>query len=424
VTSPPDSAASAASSTSGAAGAASTEPVERVPARWTALLSLAGLGLFTAFYGPIQVLLGQQAEALDPDDKELTLGLVVGLGAAVSMVANPLFGAISDRTTWRIGRRLPWTAIGAAGGAVSLLVLAVAPNVAVMALGWCLAQLTLNAMMAALVAAVPDQVPHAQRGMVGGWFGVGQTLGIVVGSGLAAVTGGLAAGYLVCAAFLLVATVPYLGLRRDTVIAEASGRPAFDWRAFWISPRRYPDFGWAWLTRFLMNLGNSIAIVYLLYFLQDAVGYPNPDGGVFVLTGIYALTLLSTVVVGGVWSDRVGRRRGFVCWAGIVMAVAALLLAAFPTWPGALVAAAVLGLGFGVYTSVDFALMTEVLPKATDRGKDLGVINVANALPQVLAPVLAAPIVTYLGGYPVLYGLAAAVGLAGAVLVYKIRSVA
>ncbi len=400
---------------------APAEPVARVPARWTALLSLAGLGLFTAFYGPIQVLLGRQAEALAPEGKELALGLVVGLGAAVSMVANPVFGAISDRTTWRLGRRLPWTALGAAGGAVSLVVLAVAPNIAVMALGWCLAQLSLNAMFAALVAAVPDQVPHAQRGMVGGWLGVGQTLGIVVGSGFAAAVGGLAAGYLVCAAFLLVATLPYLGLRRDTVIEEAS---PFEWRAFWISPRRHPDFGWAWLTRFLMNLGNAIAIVYLLYFLQDAVGYADPDGGVFVLTAIYAATLLSTVVVGGVWSDRLGRRRVFVCWAGIVMSVAALVLAAFPTWPGAVVAAAVLGLGFGVYTSVDFALMTEVLPTADDRGKDLGVINVANALPQVLAPVLAAPIVTYLGGYPVLYGLAAVVGIAGAVLVYRIRSVA
>ncbi|HEY7598028.1 MAG TPA: MFS transporter [Actinophytocola sp.] len=397
------------------------EPVERVPARWTALLSLAGLGLFTAFYGPIQVLLGKQAQALEPDDKELALGLVVGFGALVSMVANPLFGAWSDRTTWRIGRRLPWTAIGAAGGAVSLVVLALAPNIVVMALGWCLAQLTLNAMMAALVAAVPDQVPHAQRGMVGGWFGMGQTLGIVVGSGLAAAAGGLVAGYLVCAAFLLVATVPYLALRRDTVIDSP---PPFDWRAFWISPRRHPDFGWAWLTRFLMNLGNAIAIVYLLYFLQDAVGYADPDSGVFVLTAIYAATLLSTVVIGGVWSDRARRRRVFVMWAGIVMSVAALVLALFPTWPGALVAAAVLGLGFGVYTSVDFALMTEVLPNATDRGKDLGVINVANALPQVLAPVLAAPVVTYLGGYPVLYGLAAVVGIAGAVLVYRIRSVA
>jgi MFS family permease len=378
--------------------------------------------LFTAFYGPIQVLLGQQAELLAPDDKELALGVVVGLGAAFAVVANPLFGALSDRTTWRLGRRLPWTAIGALGGAVGLGILAVAPNIAVMALGWCAAQLSLNAMFAALVAAVPDQVPTRQRGMVGGWLGVGQTLGIVAGSGLAAAVGGLALGYLVCAGFLLVAAVPYLLLRRDTVLDPAR-RPPWSLRGFWISPRRHPDFGWAWLTRFLMNLGNAIAVVYLLYFLQDEVRYDDPDSGVFVLTAVYAVTLLSTVVAGGIWSDRAGRRRVFVCGAGLVMAVAALLLAFWPTWPGALVAAAVLGLGFGVYQSVDFALMTEVLPSEADRGRDLGVVNIANTLPQVLAPVLAAPIVTHLGGYPVLYVLAAVAGAAGAVLVYRIRSV-
>jgi len=410
---------------SGARGAnhqPQTEPTTPVPARWTALLSLASLGLFTAFYGPIQVLLGLQAQDLAPDDKELALGVVVGLGAAFSVVANPLFGAISDRTTWRAGRRLPWTALGALGGAASLGLLAVAPNVAVMAIGWCAAQFSLNAMQAALFAAVPDQVPHRQRGMVGGWLGVGQTLGIVVGSGLAAAVGGLAAGYLVCAAFLVVATVPYLLLRKDTVL-DPVARPRLSLKSFWISPRRFPDFGWAWLTRFLLNLGNAIAIVYLLYFLQDEVGHDDPDSGVFLLTAIYAVTLLSTVVAGGVWSDRTGRRRVFVCWAGVVMAVAALILAFWPTWPGSLLAAGVLGIGFGVYLSVDFALMTEVLPAAGDRGKDLGVINIANSLPQVLAPVVAAPIVTHLGGYPVLYLLSALVGVAGSVLVYRIRSV-
>ncbi|GAB3434237.1 MFS transporter [Actinophytocola sediminis] len=398
-----------------------TMPARRVPAGWTASLTVAGLGLFTAFYGPLQVLLGRQAESLAPQDKELALGVVVGLGAAVSMVANPVFGALSDRTTSTIGRRLPWTAFGALGGAASLALLAVAPNLAVMAIGWCLAQLTLNAMLAALMAAVPDQVPLDQRGQVGGWFGVGQTLGIVAGSGFAAAVGGLAAGYLVCAGFLVVATVPYLLARRDTVLTVAP--PRLRWRDFWISPGRHPDFGWAWLTRFLVNLGNSIAIVYLLFFLQDAVGYPDPDGGVFVLTAVYAVTLLSTVVVGGLWSDRIGRRRVFVSWAGVVMAVAAVLLAAWPAWPGAVLAAAVLGLGFGVYTSVDLALMTQVLPAAADRGKDLGVINVASALPQVLAPALAAPIVTHLGGYPTLYAVAAALLLAGAGSVFRIRSV-
>jgi MFS family permease len=138
---------------------------------------------------------------------------------------------------------------------------------------------------------------------------------------------------------------------------------------------------------------------------------------------VNGLTLLATVVVGGVWSDRVGRRKPFVIWSGVLMAVATAVLAGWQTWPGAIAAAAFLGIGFGVFTSVDFALMTDVLPKALDRGKDLGVINVANALPQVAAPALAAPIVTYLGGYRVLYLVSAVIGMAGALLVRRIRGV-
>jgi MFS family permease len=131
-----------------------------------------------------------------------------------------------------------------------------------------------------------------------------------------------------------------------------------------------------------------------------------------------------TAVWSGGWSDRIGRRKVFVTWAGVVMALGALVLAVWPTWSGAIAGAIVLGIGFGVYLSVDFALLTEVLPSARDRAKDLGVINIANSLPQVIAPAIAAPVVKVLGGYPVLYVLAAAVTLVGAVLVKKIKSVA
>jgi len=172
-----------------------------------------------------------------------------------------------------------------------------------------------------------------------------------------------------------------------------------------------------------MNLGNAIALLYLLFFLKDAVHLANPEGGVFILTAINAVALLLSVMVAGVWSDRVGKRRVFVMWSGLIMAVATFLLAGWPTWTGAIIAAVILGLGFGAYTSVDFALLTQVLPAAVDRGKDLGVFNIANALPQVLAPVLAAPIVTRLGGYSTLYAVAAVFGLLGAVLVYQIKSV-
>jgi hypothetical protein len=78
-------------------------------------------------------------------------------------------------------------------------------------------------------------------------------------------------------------------------------------------------------------------------------------------------------------SDRTGRRKVFVVWSGVVMAVAAPLLAVWPQWTVAIVGAAVLGAGFGVYVAVDAALITQVLPQSSDRAKDLGVINIANS---------------------------------------------
>jgi len=249
---------------------------------------------------------------------------------------------------------------------------------------------------------------------------------VVGGTGLATAAGGIGAGYVACAVFTAVGVLPYVLRYKDLQLLPAD-RPSWSWqgffKGFWLSPRRYPDLGWAWLTRFLINLSNALVLLYLLYYLRDRLHYHDPDQGVLILTAVNGLTLLATVVVGGVWSDRVGRRKPFVIWSGVLMAVATAVLAGWQTWPGAVASAALLGIGFGVFTSVDFALMTDVLPKALDRGKDLGVINVANALPQVAAPALAAPIVTYLGGYRVLYLVSAVIGMAGALLVRRIRGV-
>ncbi|WP_307796539.1 MFS transporter [Actinomadura barringtoniae] len=398
-----------------------------VGGRWASALTLANLGVWVGWFGPIQVLLALQAKEFAPGHKAATLAWVTGVGAVVSLVANPVWGALSDRTTSRFGQRIPWTVGGVICGAAGLVVLSVAPNIAVMLAGWIIVQISLNASYAALTAAVPDQVPQERRGVVGGWLGVAQIAGTLLGTALATLAGGITAGYLACAVFTLLSVVPYVLMRRD-VLLDAGARPPFRWKeflaGFWIDPREHPDFGWAWLTRFLINLSNSIVTMYLLYYLTDAVHYDGKaEDGVLILTALDAVTLLGTVVVGGIWSDRIGKRRIFVFWSGIIMSVATLMLSLWQTWPGAIVAALVLGVGFGVFTSVDFALMTDVLPKAADRGKDLGVINVAAALPQVLAPAIAAPIVTLLGGYGTLYAVAAVIGLAGTLLVYRIRSV-
>ncbi|WP_427172893.1 MFS transporter [Arthrobacter sp. 92] len=421
-----------ATSPEGSSTTALAEPERRVRPVWTAGVVLVNVGINAAFFGPIQVLLGQQAAHFSEGEKEAILALVTGAGAAVSLVANPLFGAFSDRTASRLGRRVPWVLFGALLGAAALTALAGAPNVAVMTLLWCVVQAGCNGAYAAVTAAVPDRVPVAQRGTVGGLAAMGQTAGILIGAVIAAVvSGNFALGYLICAA-ALVAGVGLYFFQNDDAPLSREDRPPFTMlafaKSFWISPGRHPDFAWAWLTRLLVNTGNHMVTLYLLFFLSDAVRLQQTQGmsaelGVLILTGLYAVMVIITSVIGGRLSDRMGRRKPLVIASSVVIAIAALILAFAPTWSGAIAGATVLGIGFGAYLAVDFALITQVLPSALDRGKDLGVINIANSLPQVLAPLIAFPFVTLWGGYISLYVAAAAIGLLGALFVVKIKGV-
>ncbi|MDP9980692.1 MFS family permease [Pseudarthrobacter oxydans] len=414
------------------AAVALAEPERAVRPVWVTGVVLVNVGINAAFFGPLQVLLGQQAAAFSEADKEAILALVTGAGAAVSLVANPLFGAFSDRTTSRLGRRVPWVLFGAILGAAALIALAGAPNVAIMALLWCLVQAGCNGAYAAVTAAIPDRVPVVQRGTVGGLAAMGQTVGILIGAVIAAaVTGNFAAGYLFCAVALLAGVVLYF-FKSDDVPLPAGARPPFSLagfaKGFWISPVLYPDFAWAWLTRLLVNIGNHMVTLYLLFFLKDAVHLQEtqgiaPEFGVLILTGLYAVMVMVTSVVGGRLSDRMGKRKPLVIISSVIIAAASLILAFAPNWTGALLGASVLGIGFGCYLAVDFALITQVLPTSLSRGKDLGVLNVANSLPQVLAPLIAFPFVTLWGGYVSLYVAAAVIGLLGAVFVVKIKGV-
>ena len=400
------------------------EPVAPVCRSWMTWLFLANLGLWLAIYAPIQVLLPQQAELLDSAGKEAVFGLVTGVGALVALIANPLIGLSSDRTTSRFGRRHPWTLAGALVGALGLVVLSSASSVGVMVIGWCLVQAGLNGMLASLTSAVPDRVPVRQRAKVGGLVGVSQMLGTVLGAVVVTVlVSGLSNGYLVCAALVVLGALAFV-LNTPDVRLPPAARPALRWRELWVSPRRHPDFAWAWCAHFMINLGNAFGTLYLLYFLGDVVRHPEPENGLLVLMLLYGVALALGAFTVGRHSDRAGRRKPYVLVAAGVMAVAALLLVAWPTWTAALVAAPLLGFGFGAYWAVALALLTQVLPAASDRAKDLGVLNIANSLPQVIAPLLTTFVLAALGGYRGLFAVSAVATLCAAALVTRVRSVA
>jgi MFS family permease len=401
------------------------EPVVPVRRSWIGLLFAANLGLWMAFFTPVQIVLPEQVEALVTHDKELWLSLVTGVGAVVAVIVNPLAGALSDRSRPRLlgrayGRRHLFTLSGILLSAAALLGLSNAQSLLAVTLWWAVAQVGLNVMLATLTAAVPDRVPVNQRGLVSGWIGMPQALGLVMGAILVtAVVTRIRPGYLLLTVGLLLLAVPFALLTPDDALGPAPVAKV-RWK---LDLKGNPDFAWAWGTRFLVQMGNALGTLYLLYFLSDDVHYSDPDTGLLYMILIYTVGMILTAMIGGWLSDRIGRRKVFVIWSGMLIAIAATLLAIWPTWTVSLVAAFLFGAGYGVYLAVDTALITQVLPAAADRAKDLGVINIATALPQVLGPALAAPIVTYLGGYPSLFGLTAAVTVAGAVAVVRIRSV-
>jgi MFS family permease len=415
------------------------EPTQYVRYRWIVGLTLASLGMWMATQTPLQVMLALQLQDITPRHKVVALGVVTGVGAISSALATPFVGALSDRTTHGgrsgrfSGRRHRWTLATAVLAAVCMGLLAKQATVLGVALLWFLFCAFQNGEYATLSAAIPDHVPVRQRATVAGWVGMPIALGLVLGTVLVVDVLGqdLVTGYITLAVLMVVLALPFVLFTPDYPLAPHDRRP-FSWRgvasSYWLNPREYPDFGWAWLTRFLTSLAIAMGTLYLLYFLRDAVHYARlfpgqtAADGLLILILIYTGCVVVTSIVGGIISDRRGRRKMMVTVSGLLMAAAALSLTFWETWPSALLAAVLFGMGYGAYIAVDQALITQVLPKAHDRAKDLGIINIAIVCPGAIGALIAAPLVS-LAGYPALFGATTAVAIAAAIGVWQIKSV-
>jgi MFS family permease len=412
------------------------EPTVRVKWGWITGLSFASLGMWMAGLTPVQILLPLQLQGLTKH-KIAALGIVTGLGAVAAVIATPLAGALSDRTTHAFrflhlnGRRHRWTLGMALLGAISLVILGGLKSIAGIAVLWVLFSAFQNAEYATLTAAIPDHVPVQQRATVAGWTGMPQALGLVAGTIVVVdIYTKIVSGYIALAIALFLLAVPFVFMTPDHPL-EPEHREPFSWRemvrAYWISPKEYPDFAWAWITRFLASLAIAMGTLYLLYFLEGPVHYRQhfhsaATNGLEILIIIYTVCVVLTAIVGGVISDRMGKRKMIVTVSGVLMGIAALLLTFVETWDASMVAAVLFGMGFGAYLAVDQALITQVLPAAKDRAKDLGIINIAIVGPAAIGPAIAAPITSLLG-YPALFGATAIVAALGSALVWKIKSV-
>ncbi len=409
----------------------SAVPTHRVSGRWISFFALSWFGVWIAQLTPVQLLLPLQVERfLDADDwvqNVLGFGYISGIAGLFALVTYPLTGALSDRTTSRFGRRRPWVALGTLGFAISLLLLGVQSSLFGIGLCWVASSTFFCVLTAALTAAISDQVPVNQRGYVSGWISAPQAIGIIAGLVLVTALGlSTFGGYALVAALLVILELPFLLFIPDEVLA-AGIVPPLTWRSLlegmWISPRKFPDFGWTLLSRILVNLSNAFGTSLLLYFLMYGLKVADAEGSLILLSLVYMVFVIVASLCLGRLSDKLGRRRAFVFGASVLQALAALILAFLPTMGAATVGAALLGLGYGAFLSVDQALATEVLPDQLSRGKDLGIMNIALTVPQAFAPMLGALLVSAVGGFTLLFVISGLTALTGAWAVGHVKGV-
>jgi MFS family permease len=412
-------------------GQSSTAAPPPVSRRFVVLYALAYIGTILLFLAPLLVSLSLKINALvGTEQAPNSLSLVAGTGAFLAMFANPFFGKMSDRTTSRLGMRRPWMVTGLLGGSVGILVVALAPSVPVVLIGWCIAQVFFNALLAALIAVLPDQVPVAQRGRVAGVLGICLPIASVSGTFVVQLfTGNTLAMFLAPCAIGGILILLFVVALRDRRLAVAD-RPAWSLReftsAFYLNPRKHPDFAWAFASRFLLVLAYAFLTTYQVYYLLEKLGSAADDvpRQLFLATLAMSSVVVVASLVGGWLSDRTRRRKVFVGSASVVFGLGLFVIALASSFNGFVVGMAIGGLGFGLYTAVDLALVADVLPDPNSAAKDLGVMNIAGALPSSVAPAIAPAILALShGSYGALYAVAGACAVLGAGAIVPVKRV-
>lgn len=410
----------------------------RVPMSRVYLLALIELVTLGALVTPLVVSLSLKVLQVVPAaQKEGALGLVTALGALAALLANPIFGHLSDRTRSRFGRRRPWLLAGAAGGLLSAVILAVAPNLPVLVIGWVLSQAAYNATLASLSALLADQIPEEQRSQASGIFGAFGFLGLVPAMLVATLFASSLPVVILAMPLVAVIIIVIVCLRLPDPPASRPEREQRSIRqvfaAFAFNPFRTRTFTLVWIQRATMQFGYSVVSTFGLFYLMVRLDLGQTSAASLTSIATLAGAALNFIAAFtcGYFASRRGNYTPFVIASVALMAVS-LLLKAFTDstavfWISSLLA----GLALGAYYAVDLALAMRTLPLG-EEGKYLGIFNIAKTLPQSIAPALA-PLIVLIGGadpisggdknYAALYLVGTAVVLASLLTLPGLRGV-
>jgi MFS family permease len=326
--------------------------------------------------------------------------------------------------------RRPWLIAGALGGLASLWLLGTASSLTGVIVGWCLVQLSFNAVLAPLAALLPDQVPLAHRGTVAGVLSITTGLGQTAGTGLTYLVSGSTTAMFLVPGVVGVGAILLLAFTLSDRRLPPSDRPPFRWRdvlgAVWINPLRYPDFARICAGRFFLMMGMAFLSAYQPFYLMKQLGVAasHVTDVVFQSTLVHGVAFFITGLTSGKLSDLKRRRKPFVIGGALLYGGGALIIALAQDFSAFFFGIALTGFGLGMYLAVDLALITDVLPdKESDAGKDLGVFNMASTLPQFVAPLSASVLLSLTAErYSTIYIAVAIVAALAALVIVPVKS--
>jgi len=386
--------------------------------------TLVQIATFAAYVPVLSILLPLKLQALEAGHKGVALSFVLLAGAVTASVTNISAGALSDRTLGPFGRRRPWLMAGVVGLVVSYAVIATSASVPMLMLGIVLMQTGLNFVLSPLTALLADRVPDRQKGMVAGFLSLGPSLGTALGASL---IGGAfhttPLRFSALALIVLCIIAPFAISLKDSSLRRAkASKPSFSDAAPW----RSPNFMLLWFARFLVQCAIATTIGYLFFYVEDVLGDHQKTAGRVAL--LISVSMVSGLLAGplcGALSDRLAARQGFLFGGAASISLALALLALALNWPVTMAASALLGAGLGCFSAIDTALAAQVIPSLRHAGRDLGILNLANALPQVATPLLALVIFAAVHDertrYALLFGVFGAASLFGGALAMFIR---
>ncbi|MCH5463728.1 MFS transporter [Levilactobacillus tujiorum] len=401
---------------------------KKMPKRlaWGLLIGcVSWMGPYSGMNG---TLLPAKIGMLDPVNKVKLVATFAAIAMIVAMFANLIEGALSDRTRSRFGKRKPWIIGGTIGSVLMFFVLSWSPTIPILLVTWTIYQLTLNAIVAPMVAIIADAIDPMYRGTVSSFYGIGMSIG-AYGSGVVAAQflSKVNIGIWVFALVQVVLTVIAMILIKEPSSAgepriPLKGKELFASFAFPVKNAR--DFYLALLGKFLMMVGSYMITGYQLYILTDYMRLSQSTTSRMV--AIISMILMTTAIVFGAVSgplaDKIGRLKAPVALATLMIAVAGLF-PFFDAEPWTMLVYAVLsGIGNGAYLAVDQALNIAVLPNPQTAAKDLGVMNLSATLGQIMGPVTAGAVIS-LAGYRLIFPVMALICLIGCVMIMCIKKV-